>query len=301
MKKATKAQKVISRILILSAAMSATASIASADSGMSVSSDQDSLYKKIKENSAMSYFGIYAGGSVAHPVDALQPGVNGALDPTQPQRLENFITPSYKLSKDLSVGVVTHSYYYMAGTNPSAGQTGQDLRMLDPALKVSRANLIDTGPLKLTGILTATLPITANDTLGKNKEITGISPTFSADYDIPKTALTLSLYGYVTGYIGTSSTPGTANNYKVYLAPNANYQFTPKFAGTMWVDLVQISHTRDNSGLLAGANNATADIEPGFKYDFSKNFSLNPILNIYPSNPTLASTSVQAVILGKFF
>jgi hypothetical protein len=48
-------------------------------------------------------------------------------------------------------------------------------------------------------------------------------------------------------------------------------------------------------------NNDLMDLEPGINWDVNRYLSVNPILNIYPSNLTLASTSIQAVLIGKVF
>jgi hypothetical protein len=49
-------------------------------------------------------------------------------------------------------------------------------------------------------------------------------------------------------------------------------------------------------------DNPGTDIEPGVNWDvIPGQLSFNPMLNIYPGHATLASTSIQMVIVGKAF
>lgn len=262
---------------------------------------EKSVYDKLSEKVALVYFGIYRGASINNLGNTYQPDTSGNLDPTSPQSLESYVTAGYKLDKDTIVGVTTHFMYFPTMTPTTAtqnGQSGMDVQMLDPALMISRANMIDSNGFKLKGLLYVTAPATSNDYLAHHDESLIIAPTIVASWDIPRTKWTLGLYGYVADYVPNSSTQDSARSYKIYAAPNANYQFAKTVAATMWVDLVQATRSY-NTPFIGGLDNPTMDIEPGINWDVNSHLSINPILNIYPGDPTLASTSLQAVIIGK--
>jgi hypothetical protein len=256
-----------------------------------------STYDRIAEKVALTYFGIYRGASVSDPGSSLQPGVNGAPDPTSPLSIESYVTTGYKFDKDWMAGVTTHFFYFPVG---SPVGTGQNIQMRDPSLVVSRANLVDSGGLKIKGLFYAALPLTSADFLLPRSYLTSFSPTIIATYDVPKTKLSLGVYSYLTAYIPSASTPDGTRAYKLYAAPFASYPMVKNVQATLWVDLVQVTRN-GGTGFISGMNNDLMDLEPGINWDVNRYLSVNPILNIYPSNLTLASTSIQAVLIGKVF
>lgn len=249
------------------------------------------------KNLSATYFGVYRGGPLSRPGYSLQPGVDGVPDPTSPQSTENYINMGYKLDKDTIVGVSTHFYYTPLGV-PQAH--GDPVEMLDPALMFSKANWISLGDFKVKGMFFVTLPMSKFDYLRRHEQVMSVSPTFNATYDIPRYKLTLALYGYVTAYLGGSASIGPYRTYKVYAAPNVNYQFAKTVGATLWVDLFQVTRAT-GTPFISGMDNYAVDIEPGINWDILPNLSFNPMLNIYPSNMTMNATSLQAVLVGKLF
>ncbi len=256
-----------------------------------------SLFDLLSEKTSLSYYGYYRGGPIGDLGNSLQPGVDGNLDESSPQSVENFVMSGIKLNRDLCVGVTWHFNYFMMG-NPVG--TGQDLQMLDPLLTLVHNNILDRNGFKLSGKLLTALPISSADGLKPNHMVTYIQPQLNGTYSIPHTDLTLGLFTYIRGYIHSAHTPDDARSYKLYVAPNANYQLSRTVAFTLWVDLVQATRN-GRTGFISGIQNPVADIEPGINWDITPNISLNPILNIYPSNPTLAATSLQAILVAKAF
>lgn len=259
-----------------------------------------SLWNQIQDKAALTYFGIYRGASVNNPGAAYQPTTTGALDPTNPQDLESYVTTGYKINPDLMVGVTTHFFYTPLSMGISTANS-DNLEMLDPSLVISKANLIDWNGIKVKGLFYVELPVSKFDILQQHGQATSLSPTVVVSYDVPHTKLSLGYYGYITGYLGgTDQDTGSYRSYKIYGAPNASYQLTDTLSATMWVDLLQITRN-SGTGFVSGMSNYTMDIEPGINWEFIKNFNFNPIVNIYPGNASLAATSFQAVIIGKFF
>ena len=298
-------KRVLCRFALLLSISGGMGSLAAADTQVdSVStSSAGSVLDKVSEKAALSYFGVYRGASLSDPGNSLQPAVDGALDPTSPQSVENLVTAGYRINKDAMVGVITHFYYFPTVFPATSGQpvkSGQDLQMWDPILTLSKANIFASGGFKAKGTLNVQLPMSSADVLVRNNLATSISPSLSATYDVPGSHLSVGMFGYVKAYIPTESASDTVRTYVVYLAPNFNYQLSQKVAATLWVDLIQATRKK-GTGFLSGLSNPDADLEPGVSWDITKNITLNPILNIYPSHLTLASTSFQALLIAKAF
>jgi hypothetical protein len=256
-----------------------------------------SFYEKLSKSAVVNYFGLYRGSPLSDLGNARQPTPSGNLDPSNPQSIENLVTIGYKIKPDLIAGVVGHFLYFPLGNPVGAGQ---DIQMLDPMLLIQKNNLIKLGGFSLNGKVTFYLPLTSGDTLQKVKLATAISPTLTAKYDVPNTQLTLAAYGYLRLYIPRTDAGDSALTYKLYLAPNMSYQLSQTVAATLWVDLLSAARYR-GTPLLGGMVTDTVDIQPGISWDITKSITINPILNIYPSNPSLAATSIQAYISARAF
>ncbi len=263
----------------------------------SIAATNHPIKETLQEKLALTYFGVYRGASLSDLGNSLQPDTNGQLDPTSPQSLENIITAGYRISKDSMIGINTHFYYFPIGHPAGAGQS---LQMWDPSVVLSKSGLVDQGGFKLNAKLTVQLPITSVDILQTHHFAATIQPALIGNYDIPKTNLSIGFFSFITAYIPTNKTPENSRTYKIYLAPTANYQLSKTLAATLWVDLFQVTRNQ-GTGFFSGMSNYTVDIEPGISWDITKNISINPMINFYPATPTLAATSLQAIIIAKAF
>jgi hypothetical protein len=263
----------------------------------SASEENLSLYEKISKSAVFNYFGLYKGSPLNDITNPRQPMSSGDVDPSGPQSVESLLTLGYKITPDWVVGVVGHFLYFPVGKPVG---TGQNIQMLDPMLLIQKNNLVNSGGFRLNGKLTVYLPLSSGDTLQSNKLATAISPTLMASYDVPNTQLTLAAFGYLRGYVPTGGSSDDALIYRLYFAPNLSYQLSKSVAATLWVDLLSASRYR-GSHFLLGMGTDTVDVQPGMSWDITKNININPVLNIYPSNPTLASTSIQVYASARAF
>lgn len=276
-------------------------SVSYADSTTTSSTDASSdVMSVLKEKMALTYFGIYRGASLSSPGNSLQPNTDGTLDPTSPQSLETYLTTGYKINKDVVIGLSNHFYASPLGMPATNGTV---VEMLDPSIVISKAKWINTNGFTVKGLLFVELPVTYNDYLRKHQMLATVSPTLNMNYDLPGSSLSIGLYTYIKAYVPSGDTNdinGPYKSYKIYGAPNANYQLSKTLSATMWIDLVQVTRST-GTGFISGMDNFTADVEPGINWEFIPGFNFNPMLNIYPATPTMAATSIQAVITGKFF
>lgn len=259
--------------------------------------NEKSFFEILSEKSTLSYFGIYRGAALNDLGNSRQPTVGGLPDDTQPQSVENLVTAGARLTPDITLGASAHFNYFPVG---SPVGSGQNLQMLDPILYLSGANLVNQNGFNLGTRLSVQLPLTQADSLLKNHLASAISTLWILNYNAAKSPLTLGMVGSVTGYIANAAAAPNVRTYKAVLAPNGSYQITPTVAATLWIDL--LAATRNGgTGFLSGMKLGETDIEPGISWGVTKNVTINPFLNIYPSNPTLASTSIQANIIAKAF
>lgn len=309
-KSAAKAQSHASADTIKTSAASEAVLGTAPSNNVSATTAAPGLMQTLNEKVAFSYFGIYRGAAVNDPSNKYQPDISGAQqgasDQDSAQSFENFVTVGYKPAKDWMVGVSLHSFYHLAQTTNIDNSLVSGWELLDPSLELTKANLIDAGALKMKGYAFVELPTNQNDLLRANnhKTLTAVTAAGNFTYDMTS-RLSLAAYTYLRGYV-----PSAGNNtrsYRFVVAPNANYQLTPTVAATLWIDLIDL---RRNNGFsnsspffsTSGLHNAESDIEPGINWDIVPGrLSVNPQINIYPSNPTLAATSFQAVIVGKAF
>ncbi len=256
-----------------------------------------SFLENLSEYGTLSYFGTYRGASITNFGSSLQPRPDGSQDPTNPNSFESTITAGYKINKDLITGVVGH-FYLFPWNDPTGGN--QKIQLLDPILFLSRPGLINSQGFRLDTRVTLQLPTSKYDILLSRHLTTAITWIFNARYETLASKLTVGTYGFIRGYIPSYDTLSKAPSYTVTAAPYANYQLSDNLAASLWIDL--LGATRNyGTGFFSGLQTSAVDIEPGIIWDITKNISLNPMLNIYPGSPTLASTSIQANIIAKAF
>jgi hypothetical protein len=278
-------------------ALAAQGAFAEVDPNSQSQANSKTLYERVAEKGILNYFGVYRGAGLNDPGNGFTPLPDGTLDASSPQSIENVVTAGYKFNKDTSLAILAHFYYY---PGPKPANTSSGFQNLDPIIQFEQKNLINSNGLKLTGRLWFEIPVSSYDRPLPANNLTAITTTGILSYDVGKTGLTVGLWGYLRGYIASASTPDTARSYKIYLAPNVNYQFSKKVAATLWVDLIQATRN-GNTGFISGMTNDNMDVQPGINWDITKNISLNPYFNIYPGNLTLKATSFQANLSARAF
>ncbi len=288
-------------------AMADTATAASATaSAQSTATASPSAFDQFKEKAILNYYGYYTGGAINDPGNSFQPNYDGTTDYSSVQRIENLVNVGARLNKDTNFYVGIHSFYYMRGHGDEEGQktdNTQSIDMLDPIFVLSRANVINTGGFKLKVNANAIPALTTGtgEYAKKNHQLGAVSLIGNATYDLPASRFTLGLYSYVRGYVPGPDTADNARTYRIVVAPNANYQMTETLAATLWVDAID-TRRYGGTGFISGMTQvAPWDIEPGINWDITPSISFNPILNLYPSNLTLNSTSIQAILTAKAF
>lgn len=257
-----------------------------------------STYERIGEKTILNYFGVYRGGSINDPGNGLTPNAKGVLDNSSPQSIENLLTLGYKFNPETNLALIGHFYYY-PGLKPDGSSAG--FQNYDPTIQFEKKNIINRNGFKLTGRLGVELPLSGYDRPVQDGDLTAITATSVFSYDVPKTNLTLGVFAYLRGYIPGADVKDSARSYKIYAAPNLNYQISQKVAATLWIDLLQLTRNGNSPGFIGGMTNDYMDIEPGISWDITKNISINPYFNIYPSSLTLKATSFQATLIARAF
>ena len=302
--------------LIAVALLSATASFADTTTtapvsagNQSVAQESPSTWQTLNEKAVLALWAQHHGPSLSG-FDARNQPDDVTATGGGPQYTEGVVTAGWKVNKDTMIGAIAHFNLFFDGgpsgpqydANGQGGSHGLDMQMLDPALVIRHTLIHDNGNgLSMNGYLYTYLGFTqrsAHD-LRATEDLMSISPTLNLNWDIPGTKVSLGAYGYVRGYIprGGAADPRL---YKLNFCPNANWQFSKTVGANVWVDLVQATHKQSQNGLF-NMTEPNADIEPGINWDISPKFALNPMLNIYPANPTLATTSLFVTVVGRLF
>lgn len=270
-------------------AIMASAQFAKADDAAPVqpnsTAESRSLLDQLSDHYALTYWGNYYGPAVSG-TNQLSPGPVGF--PSADQYLDSVVTASYKINPNLLLGVAQEFYYRPV--------VGQDLTLLDPAVRLQALHVIhnDHWDLKLEGWAYGgvTAPSRADG------EFSGLK--FVQNLNYSNGNLTVGAYAYERQYFYDSTNPlaGTSiEDRRWYLAPNGSYAIGKNVQVTMWVDWIQSLHFRGDTGFMP--TNYPWDAEPGINWDITPQLSLNPYINVYPGNPTLASTYFGMVIIGK--
>jgi len=223
----------------------------------------------------LNYFAIFYGPSLKNP-NSFQPSPLGVPDPDRPLILRNVLGLGYSLSE-------------LVGVSASAAWSWQpvlkqQLQLHDPFLRLSHNSLFYTGGLNLYADVRAHFPVTSISR--DNDLLLGVQFFQALTYDIPETRLTLGLYTSERGNIFGGE--GYGDDLELYVAPNVNYQVSPTVAFTVLYEF-QFSHTFGRRAM--NINYDGSDIQPGVRWDITRQFWVNPYLNILPSNFGLGTTS----------
>jgi hypothetical protein len=174
---------------------------------------------------------------------------------------------------------------------PSAGG---NYSVQDPFVKLSDDAIISEGNFNLYGDIRYHAPIS---NFSKAANITGSYQSVQVATYIPEgTRWMLNLFSSERAY--TYGPQGYGNDFEVYIAPNIGYQITPKVQLTMLYETNLVHVYGNNPGTLEGDG---TDLQPGVSIDLTNNINFHPYLSIYPSAPSIASTSVGALLYWQAF
>lgn len=235
-----------------------------------------------RDRMVLSYFAYLNGPSIAGTAtDTVD--YDGQADGKV--NLDGYVTGGYRFVNKQALTLtapVNHAY--------SKGTTIGDLY-----LRYSGIKFIDAGALTGTGGVRYYAP-TTSDSRGKGL-LGSLRPEMSISYEVPNTRLTLSNFAFLRVYAyDNAEREGT--DYRIYIAPNAEYKLMDNLSATAWVDLFDLKHTRGDGRALKFSNsNVTSQV--GVNWDVIKDVSLNPYINVFPGNLTANTSSLGMIISAK--
>ncbi len=258
----------------------------------------------LKEKIALSYWGQFKGPAVNN-MSSVSPTVDGEQNPDHRFLIDSTVSGRYKLSPNLVLGP---DFRFKIKASRE-----QDAALSDPWFTVQANKVVNRSGLNLDVNLRTYAPLT--DASQQNNMVTAFRTNQILSYEVPGTRLTVGTYSYLRydffssanahNMDNTLSPEGTLSarpdELFIYVAPNATYQLSSKVQATLWWDFVQAHKKYGAGGLISNdsAESNDQDIQPGINWDITPNVSFNPYLNIYPSNPTLSATSIQAILSAK--
>jgi hypothetical protein len=236
----------------------------------------------------LTYFGIYLGPGLKNPGDSAQVNPStGELDPTNwPQVLESSVKLSYNFSDVAFFGPVINFDNF-------PGQTDNSM-MQDSGVRIGTKSLVKSKNFNVTADLRALAPISPAHIKAHTSVL--YESVINAKYDIPSSKFSLGFLTFNKFHTYQDSGIGHLDA-ELYAGPNANWQFSQKWAATLYVEFYP-AHVIGNEGWTV---TQPMDINPGLNWDITDNFSLNPGLVLYPTKLTFDTTSTILYASYKVF
>ena len=262
----------LATLVISSSALAET----TATSG-TTSAEASSFLKK----TTMSYSGMYLGHGVSK-WKATQTNADGSDG--DPQVVVNTLIGGYKVTDTLGLGIALN-----ANVNPVYGMSASGV---NPQLRLLPIKLIKTDQLSASADLRITVP--ALKTTRDKGLNTTVRTAQSTSYSFRDSRFSLGVDTYLQG---SSYTTGENQDlFRVYFAPNVSYQATPTLSGTVLLEWA-FAHKRGMDNLMP--IDGPMDIEPMINWAPTEMVSISPLLNLYPTNLTLDSSSMGAYVSWK--
>lgn len=258
--------------LIVALAMGAViSSVAFADD--EETSSTTTVEAKVKKTPiSVMYGGIYSGGSLGNPLAAESP--SGIAEMAFAQLVNNVVFASYKVSDDFIIGPRFEFNYQLT--------EGQNISLLDFAIRAMRTNLIQAGDFNLAADVRMYLPTTqASQNFGI---LAGLRTTQYASYRFSGTRWKLSTASFIWANFFNSHNVLASGAYRGnldwYFAPTLTYQLNPKLAFVWTYEMW--GNTQKGESIFT-SNIGAPDLQTGVSYDFTDNFNLSPFIEIYPT------------------
>ena len=226
----------------------------------------------------------YSGPQIINPTKYTT-SKNGKTDKAL-QHMDTLITAGYRVRSGFVTGVGVP-------VNIVTGEPGFQVRA--PFFGILEARLLRSSRLNIVADLRISLPVgdiaTTEDFQG------GARSQQTVVYDVPGTTLTV---GFSTAIRASKFGPNGVTvqglglprrDFEFSLSPFARLPLSNTVSAVVYSGWLQLGH---QFGKPAGLTNYPVNIEPGIKWDFSSQASLNPYLSILPSN--LGATSIGMVL-----
>jgi len=237
----------------------------------------------------INYFGIFYGPSVGNPTTGYQPDLGGKPDHDHPLLVRNFATFSHNFSDQLSLAAT--GYWTWQPVAP------QSLDVQDPFLRLAYNSLVHVGGFNLYGDFRIHFPLSSLSQ--QMNEKLGAQLFEAGTYQVDQSKFMLGLYfsqranffGHqkIITYQGRYYWQPAGDDLEFYLAPNINYQVSPKVSITVLYEMYA-SHTLGQK--LFSLNSDGTDLEPGVAWEITPSIMLNPYLNLLTGGKvSLNSTS----------
>ncbi len=249
-----------------------------------------SAYQKILDRTTVTYMGIYYGSSPGKLSDPVQPDEYGRTKENAnntPQELDNTLVTMYKITDNgLAAGLGLNGNFYAYG---------RGFEIVDPYLKVSKANLIKNGNFSYTADLRTYLPVSKAS--HNNDRLTRIRSFSTANYDIPNSKFSLLSYNDFNYYIYGSDGKANARDSLIAVQPTINYQAMAPLGVFLGYEMDTV-HTKDKG--ITDWNASDTYLYLGASWDATSKLNISPSLAMRTGGAVNAdSTQIQALFIYK--
>lgn len=239
--------------------------------------------KSFLDKAVLSFKGVYAGPSLGAPNGYTADG-KGVLN-KKGQTLDSTLKVGYTVGPDLVAGV---------GINfdllPFANQ-GASLKA--PHLLLESKNIVTTKQFKWTGDLRFYLPV--GDRAAMNATRFGARTTQTISYKLTP-SFSIASENMIRAWSFGSFGTGSRSDLELRVSPFASYALSDSWSATVWSDLLVMDHPL---GALGGLQPRLANLQPGVRWDISKNVNINPFINLIPGNMSIDTSTVGFVLNAR--
>ncbi len=224
------------------------------------------------------YFGLFFGPSVTNPTARYQPGFNGALDPSRPVVLKNYLNLGYALGDSIQMAVTAPWTMSLIDNETFVPR--------DPSFRISHASIMSSGSFNLYGDVRLFFPVSSQS---RAEDLLFAMQTFVFP-SVETGDWMFSVWGSArANFFGKQ---GFGNDLELYLGPNASLQVSPKVAVTLLYEMgaSHVFGARPFDFVSDGTG-----LQPGVSWDINENVNVSPFLNIpITQAPSLDTTSIGA-------
>lgn len=249
--------------------------------GASVTTSSSNWYGTALDSLYVNYFANFHGSPLNDPSFFKTPNTNSAVGKQgRNMYFDSTLTTAYKITQDIGVGPEINF-----DLEPVLGR-GATLK--DSGIKAYNRHQIQSGGFNVSSNLILQAPTDYSRQQGIDFSV---KTTPNVRYDVPASRFTVGSFTEAKAYLGANT---GKKSFKLYAGPYVNYQLSPSFALTTVYEM-EANHFTGKPKL--DFTSVNTDLQPGVRWNITRNVLVNPYVNLYTGNKiTAANSSIGAII-----
>ena len=249
-------------------------------SGASVSTGSSPWYGTGFNSLYVNYFANFHGSPVNDLGNFKTPTTDGVTKKAQPMYFDSTLTTAYRINKDIGVGPEINFNYEPV--------LGKGFTLKDSGAKIYNKHQFTSGNFNVASNLILQAPTDYSRQSGIDF---GVKTTPTIRYDIAATRWTIGSYTEAKAYVGATK----GKTFKFWAGPYANYQVSQAVALTATYEM-EAHHFAGKPSF--DFTNVGTDLQPGVRWNITRDIMLNPYVNLYTGNKITVSNSYVGAIIS---